>query len=74
MDFDALKRKYPNEWLLLEYETLDESLHVTSGHMLAHSANKEEIYRLLEKSFGKNVTVEYTGPLDQELTVMFLMR
>lgn len=74
MDFQALKRQYPNEWLLVEYETLDADLRVTRGHVLAHSANKDEIFRMLEGSFGKNVTVEYTGSLDQELTVMFLLR
>ncbi len=74
MDFESLRKQYPNEWLLIEYEALDESLHVTQGHVLAHSPNKEDIYRLLEKSYGKNVTVEYTGPLDQELTVMFILQ
>lgn len=74
MDFQVLKKQYPNEWLLVEYEGLDELLHVTRGRVLAHSANKDEIYRLLGKSFGKNLTVEYTGPHDQELTVMFLLR
>lgn len=66
-----LQQQYPNEWLLVEYDEVDKNFQVKSGRLLGHSANKDDIYRLLGQATGKNVAIEYTGSNDQELTVMF---
>lgn len=74
MSLNAIKNKYPHEWVLVEYETLDENLIISKGCVLAHSPNKEEIYKALSRTFGKNVSIEYTGPVSQDLTVMFFFK
>lgn len=74
MKYRDIKKQFPHQWVLIEYEDLDESLAVTSGRVLVHSSNKDEIYQALSQSFGKNVAVEYTGPVEQDLTVMFILQ
>lgn len=70
MKMGEILRKYKDEWLLIEYTTLDENLNVVEGKVLAHSPNKEKIYAELMKTKGKNVAIEYAGKLP-EVAVMF---
>lgn len=63
--------KYKDEWLLIEYEELDENLNVKKGKVIAHSPCKDEIYARLSGTRGKNVAIEYTGKLPEDLAVMF---
>ncbi len=73
MQLQQIKKKYPHEWVLIEYEELDDNYEIKTGHVIAHSQNKEEIYKALTKTQGKNIALEYTGPTDEDLTVMFLL-
>ncbi len=61
---------YQNEWVLIEYTELDEHLNAIHGRVIAHSPNKDEIYRILSQTHGKNVIVEYVGELPKDLAVM----
>ena len=73
MNADQIKISYPNEWVLVEYEELDDSLRVKKGHVLKHSPNKDEILSALSHTCGKDVTIEYTGSVNNDLTVMFFL-
>lgn len=73
MKLDEIKKQYPQEWVLIEYDELDDDFHVKEGRVLAHSSNKDEVYKALGKTFGKNVSVEYLGPVPNDLTVMFFV-
>lgn len=70
MSFREIRKKYPDEWVLIEYADLNDDFSVKKGKVLRHSANKNEIFNALSHSYGKNVSVEYTGPLDAEPTFM----
>ena|GEM_PF-1360769 len=61
---------YQNEWVFIEYTELDEHLNAIQGRVIAHSPNKDEIYRILSQTHGKNVIVEYVGELPKDLAVM----
>lgn len=71
MHSSDLQKKYPHEWVLIEYDELDEDLKVKEGHVIAHSANKDDIYKALNRAHNKNVAIEYAGPLVDDLIVMF---
>lgn len=71
MKISEIKQKYPNQWVLIEYEELDEQLNVKEGLVVAHSPNKEEIYKSLITLKGKNIAIEYTGEFPEDLVVMF---
>ena len=70
MSLKEIQKNYPQEWVLVEHKDLDENLQISKGQVLAHSSNKEDIYKALGQTKGKNVSIEYTGPVDKDLTVM----
>jgi hypothetical protein len=70
MKMSEIIRKYPGEWLLIEYEELDQDLTVKRGRVIAHSPDKAKIYQRLMETKGKNVSIEYAGRLP-EVAVMF---
>ena len=57
--------------VLVEFSKLDKDLRVKDGKVLAHASNKEDIYKALLQTRGKNVSIEYCGELPQDLVVMF---
>jgi ribosome biogenesis SPOUT family RNA methylase Rps3 len=63
-------QQYQGEWVLIEYTELDADLRVTAGRVIAHSRSKDEIYRLLAQTQGKNIAVKYVGEFPQDLAVM----
>ena len=73
LPYGEIKKQYPNEWVLVEFSKLDSGLHPKKGQVLAHAPNKEDIYKALLQTRGKNVSVEYFGPLPKDLAVMFCL-
>ena len=73
MRLSEIKRKYRNEWVLIEYSKISASLQVKEGKVLAHASNKEDIYKALLRTKGKNVAIEYFGKVPEDLVVMFCL-
>ncbi|MBE0427358.1 MAG: hypothetical protein IBX72_12040 [Nitrospirae bacterium] len=73
LTIEEIKKKYPDEWVLIEYEEVDSEFNVIKGHVIAHSPVKEEIYKILMETKGKNIVIEYTGRIPEDLAVMFFM-
>jgi hypothetical protein len=73
MRLSEIKKKYRDHWVLVEYSKLDKDLRVKDGKVLAHAANKEDIYKALLRTRGKNVAIEYCGKTPQDLAVMFCL-
>jgi hypothetical protein len=70
MTWADIRQQYAGQWVLIEYQQLDEYLNVVEGEMVAHSAEKEEIYKHLLHTQGKNIAIEYTGDFPQDLAAM----
>ena len=66
-----IRKKYPNQWVLIEFSKLDKNLRVKEGKVIAPASTKEEIYKALLRTRGKNVSVEYCGEMPEDLVVMF---
>lgn len=71
MKRSEIMKQYRDEWVLIEYSKLDSQLNVQEGTVLAHSPSKEEIYRLLASTKGKQIALEYTGKFPKDVAVMF---
>ena len=71
LSMKEIEEKYKDKWVLIEYEELDESLNVKKGKVIAYSSCKDEIYARLSETKGKDVAIEYTGKLPEDLVVMF---
>jgi hypothetical protein len=73
MRLDEIKKKYRNEWVLVEFSKLHKDLRVKDGKVIAHAPNKEDIYKALLHTRGKNVAIEYCGKIPEDLVVMFCL-
>jgi len=71
MKWEEILKQYAGQWVLIEYRELDEQLHVVEGEVIAHSPNKEEIYKRLLETTGKNIAIDYAGKFPKDLAVMF---
>jgi len=74
MDIAKIKKQYRNQWVLIEYTQLDKHLRPKAGRVIAHAANKDEIYKALLDTRGKNVSLEFYGTIDEDTAVMFCLR
>ena len=71
MRLSEIKRKYRNQWVLVEYSKLDKDLRVKDGKVFAHASNKDDIYKALLSTRGKNVAIEYCGDVPEDMPVLF---
>lgn len=69
MSMQEIREEYAGEWLLIDWEELDDELNIIRGKVLAHSPRKEEVYRHLLKLRGKKVSIEYAGEVPEDLVV-----
>jgi hypothetical protein len=44
MKWEDIRRQYAGQWVLIEYQQLDEQLNVVEGEVVAHSPEKEEMF------------------------------
>ena len=71
MTWEEICKNYAGQWVLIEYRKLDEQLNVVEGDVIAHSTDKEQIYKQLLQTQEKNIAIEYAGKFPQDLAVMF---
>jgi hypothetical protein len=67
MTFADIKHNYDGEWVLIAYTKTDEDLQVIEGKVIAHSANKEDIYQVLESTPEQPLAIEYMGEVPEDL-------
>jgi hypothetical protein len=73
MRLNEIRKRYRNEWVLVEFSKLDKDLRVKDGKVIAHASNKDDIYKALLHTRGKNVAVEYCGKIPEDVVVMFCL-
>ena len=65
LELQEIKKKYPDEWvLLIELET-DESLNIRSGIVAAHSPKRTEIGEKL-RQYDKRRAIYFTGEVAKD--------
>lgn len=67
MSFEEIKRNYDGEWVLISYTETDENFQVIKGKVVAHSTNKEDIYKVLESAKEQPLAIEYIGQIPEDL-------
>jgi hypothetical protein len=73
MKWTDIKKKFENQWVLIEVKNVDESFNVLEGEVLAHSKDKDEIYQKLLKIRPKEFSIEYTGEVPEDLAVVMVI-
>lgn len=59
MTWAEMKKRYPDEWLLITDFELDDSGHIVAGIVKRHSEEKDDVYRL--PALGRSTAFRYTG-------------
>lgn len=70
MKWKEIVEKFNDEWVLIEVKEVDESYNLKEGDVIAHSKDKSEIYEQLLKLKDKNLYIEYTGKIPEDLAVV----
>ena len=68
---EEMKRAYPDEWLLIEYEKLGPNLSLDQGKLIAHSPRKEDIYLKQLNLPKKKLAIEYSSDVPEDYIVIF---
>jgi hypothetical protein len=69
MKWIDIKKNFENQWVLIEVKNVDESFNVLEGEVLAHSKDKDEIYKELLKIRPKEFSIEFTGEVPEDLAM-----
>jgi len=62
MTWEDMKKKYPDEWLLIVDFESDNSGHIIAGIVERHSKEKDDVYRL--PALNRSTAFRYTGESD----------
>jgi hypothetical protein len=61
LTYDEIKKRYPDEWILIADAELDEELNVVRGEVVAHSKDRDEVYLKILAIKGRSFAIEYNG-------------
>ena len=67
---EEMKRRYPDQWLLVSDYEVDASTTLRAGRVLLSSKNRDEIHRALKNSKG-SFCIHFTGQLPHDTGILF---
>ncbi len=70
MRWEEIVEGFKDEWVLIYVKEVDDDFNLKEGDVIAHSKDKEEIYRKLLEIRPKNFSIEYTGEIPEDLAVV----
>ena len=72
MKWKDIRKAFKDQWVLIQVGKVDESLNVVEGEVLAHSKDKDEVYKKLLQIRPKEFSIEYTGMIPEDLAVVLV--
>ena len=70
LTIEQMRETFIDEWLLIAFTALDTNLNVIAGEVIAHSADRDEIYAALDRCQGKSFAIEHTGTATSDLAYL----
>jgi hypothetical protein len=70
MKWKEIVERFKDEWVLIDVKEVDENFNLKEGDVIAHSKDKEEIYKRLLELRPKKFSIEYTGKIPEDLAVV----
>ena len=70
MKWKEIEKKYKKQWILVDVIKVDQNLNTVEGNVIAHSTDKEDIYKALLEKKPKKFSIEYTGKIPDDLAVV----
>ncbi len=65
-----IKAHFDGEWVLVEDPQTDEALEVLSGNVIAHSKDRDEVYRHAAAARPERFAILYTGETPQDVAII----
>ena len=65
-----IEAQFASEWVLVEDPQTNDALEVQSGKVLAHSKDRDEVYREAVRLRPKRFAMLYTGPLPKDTAIV----
>lgn len=63
---EEIKKKFKNEWVLVEILERDELNQPTKGRIIAHSRNRDDTYDAMRRTKAKHLYHFYTGQIPKK--------
>jgi hypothetical protein len=70
LTFAEIESRFPSEWILVEDPVTDGALEVQSGTVVAHSKDREEVYREAVRLRPKRFATLYTGTMPKGTAIV----
>ncbi len=70
MKWNQIKKKYTDNWILLEDVQMDEDMYISEGRVIYFHPSKEEIYKKLLELKPKISAIEFVGNIPEDIAVM----
>ena len=67
---EEIRKRYPEQWLLIVNYESDELTRPVRGVLAEHSRHRSDIYEKLSECKG-SVRIEYSGDVPKDVAVMF---
>jgi len=65
-----IRRRFPNEWVLLMDPEHDSTLVVTRGTVVGESRDRDEVYRKARDLKLKRIAILYTGEFPKDMAIV----
>ena len=65
-----IEAQFPSEWILVEDPQTNEALEVQSGKVVAHSKDRDEVYRQAVMLQPERFAVLYTGKIPKGTAIV----
>lgn len=71
LTISEIRERFDSEWLLIKDPQTDDMLKVLSGDVIAHSPNRDEVYREANKlKKGGRFAILYTGRVPDDVAII----
>jgi hypothetical protein len=70
MTITEIESQYGAEWILVEDPETDDDLQVQGGKVVAHSKDRDEVYRHAVAARPKRFAVIYTGSIPKDTAIV----
>jgi hypothetical protein len=58
LTLEQIRQRHDGEWVLIAYTEIDRNLQPLKGEVLAHSIDRDEVYRAVSKAEGRDIAIE----------------
>jgi hypothetical protein len=70
MTFAEMQKRFDSEWILVKDPEVDEHFQVVRGKVVAHSKDRDEVYRkIVELRLNSSATL-YTGTMPENTAIV----